>query len=719
MFACGDDVVTIPSDDGPSETGSGDGETGSGDGATDDGDRDGSSGDGDGDPGDGDPSEGDGDGDPGDGDGDPEPKCGNGTLEPGEACDDGNPDDTDACLSTCVAASCGDGHEQAGVEACDDANFDNTDTCLTSCVAASCGDGYVGPGEACDDGNDVDGDECTNICGPTSCGDSVVQQGEDCDDGDLDNEDECLSNCVTARCGDAYTWAGQEACDDGDANNEDGCIDTCELASCGDGFLYVGTEDCDDANDDGTDACTNECNDPACGDGLVWQGVEECDGGNSNDDDSECLNSCELAACGDGFVWQGVEPCDDGNDVDFDGCEPDCSRTPIVTGASAQSSNCVVLAGQSVLCWGANGSGQLGHDNTASIGDNPGELPPTPTNVGAPIAAITAGDRWYCAIDTMQQLRCWGSNTYGQLGRGNIEPHGDDPGDMPALIVDVGGDVVLADAGDDHICVVLATGGTRCWGYNENGQLGLGHTNHIGDQPNEMPPAPVNLGGTPLQLAVGADYNCALFETGKVRCWGSHVYGYGNNENIGDTPGEMPPPDLDLGNGTVVALAPGNGHNCVLFQDGTVRCWGLNTHGQLGLGHTNHIGDNPGEMPPPVVNVGGTVVQLSLGYWHSCALLDTGNVRCWGYNNNGQLGIGNTSSIGDQPGEMPPADLDLGGDAASLLLGMKARHNCAIMADSSLRCWGRGASGALGLGSTDHLGDQPGEMPPLPVPTIW
>ncbi len=648
--------------------------------------------------------------------------CGDGHLHAGvEECDDGNDATDDACVNGCLVAICGDGYTWAGEEECDDANFDNEDSCLTACIAASCGDGYVGPGESCDDGNDVDDDECTNMCGPTSCGDGIVQQGEDCDEGnDVDNDDACLANCLAASCGDGYTWAGQEACDDGNGSDQDACLNTCEVASCGDGFVHAGVEDCDDANEVNADACTSECDAAACGDGFVWQGVEECDQGDANSNTSQCLSNCELATCGDGFVWQGVEACDDGDGVALDGCEPNCSRTPIVAAASAFSSNCVVFAGQSVRCWGFNVSGTLGHDDVNNIGDDPNEMPPIATNIGAQVTHITGGDRFYCAIDTQRKLRCWGANLYGGLGQGNTETHGEEPGDMPAVLVNVGGDVLLADGGDDHICVVLTTGGTRCWGYNLNGQLGLGNMNHRGDNPNEMPPPSVSLGvGTPVQLAVASQNNCVLLDNGKVRCWGASVSGYGTGQSIGNLPGQMPPPDVDLGPGTITQIAAGLGHYCVVFQDGTLRCWGTNSSGELGLGHTNHIGDDPGEMPPPIVNVGGNVVQLSLGHFMSCALLDTGRVRCWGANDSGQLGLGHTNAIGDEPGEMPPPDLELGGDVSSLMLGHARRHNCAIMQDWSVRCWGRGFGGALGHGSTSVIGDQPGEMPPLPVPTIW
>ncbi len=91
--------------------------------------------------------------------------CGNGVIDPGEDCDDANPDDDDECLSTCVAASCGDGVIQDGVEECDDGNDDDTDDCPTTCAAAACGDGFVQDGvEECDDGNTDDGDDCSADC---------------------------------------------------------------------------------------------------------------------------------------------------------------------------------------------------------------------------------------------------------------------------------------------------------------------------------------------------------------------------------------------------------------------------------------------------------------------------------------------------------------------------------------------------------------------------
>lgn len=177
------------------------------------------------------------------------PRCGNGRLDAGEDCDDGNAIDTDACRATCVKAQCGDGVVFQGIE-------------------------------FCDDGNGEDGDACKSNCGPPECGDGIVQEGEACDDGNTDNTDACLSSCAEATCGDGYLLAGKEQCDDANRLNTDACV-SCSFARCGDGFVEAGKEQCDDANSEDNDACQNTCKVPVCGDGKKAI-TEECDLGPEN-----------------------------------------------------------------------------------------------------------------------------------------------------------------------------------------------------------------------------------------------------------------------------------------------------------------------------------------------------------------------------------------------------------------------------------------------------
>ena len=187
-------------------------------------------------------------------------QCGDGQVRAGvEECDDGNAESTDECTARCsaeprrglaaedegtmrrrehrrwamaaptpAAERCGNGRLDEG-EACDDGNAVQTDACLNSCEVARCGDGFKSRGvEACDDGNELQTDACLNDCQAAACGDGFVHEGvEECDDQNRNDSDLCISNCRDARCGDGFILAGSEDCDDGNVENGDGCDDQC------------------------------------------------------------------------------------------------------------------------------------------------------------------------------------------------------------------------------------------------------------------------------------------------------------------------------------------------------------------------------------------------------------------------------------------------------------------------------------------------------------
>jgi alpha-tubulin suppressor-like RCC1 family protein len=229
-----------------------------------------------------------------------------------------------------------------------------------------------------------------------------------------------------------------------------------------------------------------------------------------------------------------------------------------------------------------------------------------------------------------------------------------------------------------------------------------------------MPPPDLDLGGPVAQLGVGVAFSCVLMQTGAVRCWGANSYGqlgYGHTNPIGDGPGEMPPANVDVGIGVVSQLVVGAAHACVVMESGEVRCWGEGTQGQLGSNWNTNIGDGPGEMPPPNVEVGGAISDLSANRT-TCALMDSGSVRCWGPGLYG-LGYGNVSNMGDQPGEMPTAALQLPvGDVGSFANGSNSYHQCVLYEDMGVTCWGYGEYGQLGYGNMNNVGDGPNEMPP-------
>jgi hypothetical protein len=136
---------------------------------------------------------------------------------------------------------------------------------------------------------------------------------------------------------------------------------------------------------------------------------------------------------------------------------------------------------------------------------------------------------------------------------------------------------------------------------------------------------------------------------------------------------------------------------------GAVRCWGRGGSGELGYGNTNKIGDNEAPASAGDVNVGGVVVQVAAGEDHTCARLSTGAVRCWGNNGTGQLGYGNTATIGDNEAPASAGDVNVGGAVAQLALG--GEHVCALLTDGAVRCWGNNGTGQLGYGNISNVGD--------------
>ncbi len=168
---------------------------------------------------------------------------------------------------------------------------------------------------------------------------------------------------------------------------------------------------------------------------------------------------------------------------------------------------------------------------------------------------------------------------------------------------------------------------------------------------------------------------------------------------------------------SVSALDGGLHHTCALLQPGAVRCWGLNTHGQLGYPGISSVGDSKFLLPADVgdVDVGGLVSSISLGSSHTCAIMKNGDLRCWGDGSSGQLGYGQgIATVGSDkpPGGMPP--IMLGGKAKAVATGFT--HTCAIRDDDAVLCWGNGGNSQLGyLEAVVAVGPVYEPMPDLPV----
>jgi hypothetical protein len=214
---------------------------------------------------------------------------------------------------------------------------------------------------------------------------------------------------------------------------------------------------------------------------------------------------------------------------------------------------------------------------------------------------------------------------------------------------------------------VLDNGQVKCWGQGLRGRLGLGDTADRGAQPGEMgdalPQVPFGTGRTVRAITAGQSHSCVILDNGQAKCWGSGSNGrsgYGGSTDRGAQPGQMGDtlPNVDLGTSrTAQAITAGFSHTCALLDNGQTKCWGFGDSGQLGYGDNTNRGELPGQMGDILPNVnlgtGRTAQAITSGDDHTCALLDTARLKCWGYGGNGQLGNGSTTAnIGDQPNEM-------------------------------------------------------------------
>ncbi|HVI03303.1 MAG TPA: RTX toxin, partial [Enhygromyxa sp.] len=260
------------------------------------------------------------------------------------------------------------------------------------------------------------------------------------------------------------------------------------------------------------------------------------------------------------------------------------------------------------------------------------------------------------------EVVCWGRNTDGRLGYAagaQNENVGDDetPAEWVAQFgsVQVGGTVTQIVSGFAHTCALLDDASVRCWGIANNGQIGYGNGNTIGDDETPASAGPVNVGGPVASLGAGWYHTCAVLESGEVKCWGKGNegrLGYGNVAWIGlvNTPASVG--FVDVG-GTAVKVDGGTAHTCALLTDGSIRCWGWGARGQLGYGNVTNVGDNETPASAGAVEIGGLAVDIAADGNHTCAIRDDGRVLCWGDGGDGRLGYGNLDWIGDD--EFPAA----------------------------------------------------------------
>ncbi len=307
-------------------------------------------------------------------------------------------------------------------------------------------------------------------------------------------------------------------------------------------------------------------------------------------------------------------------------------------------------------------------------------------------SSVSAGGAHTCGITTQGSAFCWGSNSSGQLGTGDLEPSS-----IPAPVV---GDLHFnaIAAGAEHTCGLTTDGAVYCWGSDASWQLGRRDRQTPGTPVTRR--APTLLPHGPFAgITAGGGHACATDAVGAAFCWGAYRYG----EQVLYLDG----PQAVEGRPALQALAGGGEHSCGL-ADGGAYCWGRNDRGQLGDGTAVSRPSLVGTVDTTTHLVPGpridelTFTTLSAGLAHTCGLVG-GRAYCWGDAGDGRLGVGPLFST---PFVTTPSAVDGGLGFSSLALG--SRHTCAIATGGSPYCWGSNAFGQLGDGTReDRLAPSP------------
>ncbi|MEO6600329.1 MAG: DUF4215 domain-containing protein, partial [Polyangiaceae bacterium] len=417
------------------------------------------------------------------------------------------------------------------------------------------------------------------------------------------------------------------------------------------------------------DPCLGACKDgvcvaPACGDGKIQDG-EGCDDGNLLPGDgcsSKCAPEPIALALGNGFSCalgsNGAVMCwgnnalgqlgsDSGYDKDQNGSKPlrvslGAKRTAKAVSAGGDSA-CALLDDNSVKCWGRNDRGQLGTGDLNNRGDAAREmgdkLKPIDLGTGSSARSITINRDHACAVLDNGALKCWGSNQGGDLGQDDQVDYAE-PGALSPINLGTGRTAkAVSTSAFDFTCTLLDNGLLKCWGDNSFGQLCAWIdpelSRGVGNDPGEMSQLTgfaVAAGRTVKALATGERTACALLDDGSVKCWGENAYGEGGDSGFCFQPSTLNGyPFLDLGgNRKAKSISLTQGHSCVVLDDGSIRCFGINDSGQLGIGSTDRQGATPyqGVLQLKDVPLDRPALQVAVGLQHTCAILADGLVRC-------------------------------------------------------------------------------------------
>ena|GEM_PF-678465 len=392
---------------------------------------------------------------------------------------------------------------------------------------------------------------------------------------------------------------------------------------------------------------------------------------------------------------------------------------------AGQYQTCALDLNHHLNCWGAGFNGQLGNGSF-----NNSNTPVQVSNLDS-IHQYSIGQQEGCVVQDDSKLKCWGGNDNGQVGDGTflnratpVEIHLPNASSSLSFSLLVSGDLAQCGRREDgrnfcwgrgdrgtigngykytqtvpieilnnfihfslgfiHTCGSTIDGDVWCWGANGNGQLGP-NTPLLHDNPN-----PVQVSGVSnaIDLAASAESNCALIDDHTIRCWGDDFLG-----QLGDgtyNPSATPVTIQGINNAIQIASSAKSEHFCAVLQTGEVACWGSNSHGQIGINPNTIAASSFPTIIPGISNA----VQVSVGGEYTCVLLQSGIIKCLGNNTNGQLGNNTTTDT------YVPTEVFGLNSASQIVTGYG--HACALLTSGITKCWGNNQEGELGVGTTQN-----------------
>jgi alpha-tubulin suppressor-like RCC1 family protein len=342
-----------------------------------------------------------------------------------------------------------------------------------------------------------------------------------------------------------------------------------------------------------------------------------------------------------------------------------------VTLASGFSHTCFVASDGTVRCWGDDSYGQLGDGSTSE------PMSVVTVNDLSGARSLAAANLHTCALLADGTVKCWGNVCYGE-DKDPCPP----PNLVPTTIAGVSGVQTLA-AGGGTTCGILRDGTVRCWGANDSGQLGDGTTND-----SWLTAVAVQQVRNAIGIAVGGSHACALLSDGTIACWGSNAVGELGVASPSASSAPIVVPDVS----GAIAVTAGLEYTCVLGAAGAIQCWGDDSQSQLGSPAT--------PTPSPPVEVPGLAGARAVsGYGTRTCAIEAMGVTCWG-----EDAVWGLDTSGPTPVD--------GFAAAPTAIAIGADHGCALTGPDAVACWGNNSYAQLGGGTSAF------SLTPVPVPGL-